>query len=72
MVLFLISIHIFAKQGLGSFAENYVFRKQENLHTRLKSEPCVCANLPKSVQVCEVGEMRLSFLFRKCLPYHSS
>ena len=29
MVLFFISIHIFAKRGLGSFAENIFFRKQD-------------------------------------------
>ena len=71
MVLFFISIHVFAKRGLGSFAENNVFRKQDKFAYKTEIW-AVRANLLKSVQVCEVREMRLSFLFRKCLLNHSS
>ena len=71
MVLFLICIHIFAKRGLGSFAENNVFRKQDKFAYKTEIW-AVRGNLLKSVQVCEVSEMRLSFFFRKCSLNQSS
>ena len=46
MVCFLFLFTFFAKQGLGSFAENDVYKI--NLHTRPKSEPCVRINLLKA------------------------
>ena len=52
MVLFLISIHIFAKRGLGSFAENNVFRIQDKFAYKTEMR----ANL-----------LRKAFKFARCV-----
>ena len=64
MVLFLICIHIFAKRGLGSFAENNVFRKQDKFAYKTEIWAVLaCQFTTKSAQVGEVRDMRLYFLF---------
>ena len=59
MVCFLFLLTFFAKQGLGTFAENDVFRKQDKFAYKTEILSVRAYQFTESVQVCEVRGMRL-------------